>query len=170
LPPARIDIVVHPESIVHSLVEYLDGSVLAQLGAPDMRTPIAQALAWPERIESGVASLDLTAIARLNFEQPDAARFPALRLARAAAEAGGTAPAMLNAANEVAVAAFLGGALNFPGIPGVIEDTLAALAVTPAVTLEQVLAADAAARRVAVEQVVARTGMARQVLEEMVAC
>jgi len=170
LPPARIDIVVHPESIVHSLVEYLDGSVLAQLGAPDMRTPIAQALAWPERIESGVASLDLTAIGRLHFEQPDEERFPALRLARAAAEAGGTAPAMLNAANEVAVAAFLGGALNFPGIPGVIEDVLAALAVTPAVTLEQVLAADAAARRVAVEQVVARTGMARQALEEMVAC
>jgi len=170
LPSSRIDIVVHPESIVHSLVEYVDGSVLAQLGAPDMRTPIAQALAWPERIESGVDSLDLTAVARLNFEAPDAARFPALGLARAAAEAGGTAPAMLNAANEIAVAAFLGGALNFPGISAVIEDVVAALAVTPAVTLEQVLAADAAARRVAVERVVARTGMARQALEEMVAC
>ena len=170
LPAARIDIVVHPESIVHSLVEYVDGSVLAQLGAPDMRTPIAQALAWPERIESGVASLDLTAVARLNFEAPDEVRFPALRLARAAAEAGGTAPAMLNAANEIAVAAFLGGALNFPGISAVIEDVLNALAVTPAVTLEQVVAADAAARRVAVEHVVARTGMARQTLEEMVAC
>lgn len=170
LPPSRIDIVVHPESIVHSLVEYVDGSVLAQLGAPDMRTPIAQALAWPARIESGVASLDLTAIARLNFEAPDAVRFPALRLARAAAEAGGTAPAMLNAANEVAVAAFLGGALNFPGIAAVIEDVLAALPPAAATTLEQVLAADAAARRAAVEQVVARTGVARHALEELVAC
>ncbi len=170
LPPSRIDIVVHPESIVHSLVEYVDGSVLAQLGAPDMRTPIAQALAWPERIESGVASLDLTAVARLNFEAPDEVRFPALRLARAAAEAGGTVPAMLNAANEVAVAAFLGGALNFPGIPAVIEDVLAAMPATPATTLEQVLAADAAARRVAVAQVVARTGAARQAVEELVAC
>lgn len=170
LPPSRIDIVVHPESIVHSLVEYVDGSVLAQLGAPDMRTPIAQALAWPERIESGVASLDLTAVARLNFEAPDEVRFPALRLARAAAEAGGTVPAMLNAANEVAVAAFLGGALNFPGISAVIEDVLAALPAAPAATLEQVVAADTAARQAAVEGVVARTGAARQAVEELVAC
>ena len=103
MEPARVEVVVHPQSIVHSMVEYVDGSILAQLGNPDMRTPIAHALGWPERIVSDVQSLDLVAAARLDFEAPDLDRFPALRLARAAAEAGGTAPAVLNAANEVAV-------------------------------------------------------------------
>jgi 1-deoxy-D-xylulose-5-phosphate reductoisomerase len=102
-------VVIHPQSVIHSLVDYVDGSVLAQLGNPDMRTPIANALAWPERIDSGVAPLDLFAIARLDFQAPDEQRFPCLRLARQAAEAGNSAPAMLNAANEVAVAAFLDG-------------------------------------------------------------
>ena len=121
LPEAEVEVVVHPQSVVHSLVRYVDGSVLAQLGAPDMRTPIAQALAWPERIESGVAALDLAAVARLDFEAPDLARFPSLGLARAAARAGGTAPAVLNAANEVAVQAFLDGALNVTAITTVID-------------------------------------------------
>ena len=124
MEPRQVEVVVHPQSIVHSLVEYVDGSVLAQLGNPDMRTPIAHALGWPERIASGVESLDLVAAARLDFEAPDLERFPALRLARSAAEAGGTSPAVLNAANEVAVAAFLDGRLGFPGIPAIIEAVL----------------------------------------------
>jgi len=122
--PRQVEVVVHPQSIVHSMVEYVDGSVLAQLGNPDMRTPIAHALGWPERIASGVESLDLVAAARLDFEAPDLQRFPALRLARAAAEAGGTSPAVLNAANEVAVAAFLERQLGFLGIPAIIEAVL----------------------------------------------
>ena len=116
-----IDIVIHPQSIIHSLVEYNDGSVLAQLGNPDMRTPIAHALAWPERIESGVSSLDLIAIASLNFEAPDEQRFPALSLARAAADSRGDAPAALNAANEVAVEAFLNNAIGFTRIAEVVD-------------------------------------------------
>ena len=124
MEPGQVDVVVHPQSIVHSMVEYVDGSVLAQLGNPDMRTPIAHALGWPERIASGVESLDLVAAARLDFEAPDLQRFPALRLARMAAEAGGTTPAVLNAANEVAVAAFLAGQLAFPGITDLIEAVL----------------------------------------------
>ena len=118
MEPSRVSVVVHPQSIVHSMVEYVDGSILAQLGNPDMRTPIAHALGWPERIGSGVESLDLVAAARLDFEAPDLARFPALVLARAAAEAGGTAPAALNAANEVAVSAFLAGPTRLPRHPG----------------------------------------------------
>lgn len=141
-----VEVVVHPQSIVHSLVEYVDGSVLAQLGNPDMRTPIAHALAWPERIESGVESLDLVRVAGLQFEAPDRTRFPCLGLAEAAARAGGTAPAVLNAANEVAVAAFLEGRLNFTAIPTVIEDVLGAHAPARAGGLEDVLAADAWAR------------------------
>jgi 1-deoxy-D-xylulose-5-phosphate reductoisomerase len=124
MEPGQVEVVVHPQSIVHSMVEYVDGSILAQLGNPDMRTPIAHALGWPERIGSGVQSLDLVAAARLDFEAPDVGRFPALRLARSAAEAGGTAPAVLNAANEVAVAAFLGGRLGFLGIPEIVEAVL----------------------------------------------
>jgi 1-deoxy-D-xylulose-5-phosphate reductoisomerase len=146
VPPAVIEVVVHPQSIVHSLVEYVDGSVLAQLGNPDMRTPIAQALAWPERIDSGVESLDLIGLGRLEFEAPDPDRFPCLRLAQAAAQAGGTAPAALNAANEVAVTAFLGGRLNFPGIPAVIEGVLDMHETGPVVSIEDVLAADVWAR------------------------
>jgi 1-deoxy-D-xylulose-5-phosphate reductoisomerase len=146
MEPANVSVVVHPQSIVHSMVEYVDGSILAQLGNPDMRTPIAHALAWPERIASGVESLDLVAAARLEFEAPDLARFPALRLAREAAESGGTAPAALNAANEVAVAAFLEGRLDFLGIPAVIERVVAGQGSAPARELGDVLEADAQAR------------------------
>lgn len=121
LPPSQIEVVIHPQSLVHSFVEYLDGSMLAQLGNPDMRTPIAHALGWPERLNSGVESLDLIRAARLDFEAPDVGRFPCLRLAREAAEASGTSPAVLNAANEVAVDAFLNRRLAFVDIPNVIE-------------------------------------------------
>jgi 1-deoxy-D-xylulose-5-phosphate reductoisomerase len=149
MEPRQVEVVVHPQSIVHSMVEYVDGSILAQLGNPDMRTPIAHALGWPERIPSGVESLDLVAAARLDFEAPDVGRFPALRLAREAAEAGGTAPAVLNAANEVAVAAFLEGRLGFLGIPEVIESVLDGETGRPAATLEAVLEADRRAREMA---------------------
>ena len=150
LPETQVDVVVHPQSVVHSLVEYADGSMLAQLGAPDMRTPIAQALAWPERFASGVQSLNLAEIGQLDFEPPDHARFPSLGLARAAARAGGTAPAVLNAANEVAVQAFLDRRLNFTGIAAVIDKVLQNLDSSPAKALDDVLDADAAARRLAV--------------------
>jgi 1-deoxy-D-xylulose-5-phosphate reductoisomerase len=149
LPETQVKVVVHPQSLVHSLVEYADGSLLAQLGAPDMRTPIAHALAWPERVASGVQSLDLTLVGRLDFEPPDHARFPSLGLARAAARAGGTAPAILNAANEVAVRAFLEGRLNFTGICTVIDKVLQRLDARPVRALGDVLDADAAARRLA---------------------
>jgi 1-deoxy-D-xylulose-5-phosphate reductoisomerase len=149
MEPGRVEVVVHPQSIVHSLVEYVDGSILAQLGNPDMRTPIAHALGWPERIASGVQSLDLAAVARLDFEAPDVGRFPALRLARTVAEAGGTAPAVLNAANEVAVAAFLDGRLGFLGIPRLIEDVLGRHRNRPADGLPTVLEADRWARELA---------------------
>jgi len=125
--PDKIDIVIHPQSVIHSMVEYLDGSVLAQLGNPDMRTPIAHALAWPERIDSGVASLDIIATARLDFEAPDFGRFPCLRLAVDAAKAGQTAPAILNAANEVAVEAFLAERIRFDQIAQIIDSTLEAI-------------------------------------------
>ena len=142
-----IEVVVHPQSIIHSLVDYVDGSVLAQLGNPDMRTALAHALAWPERIDSGVAPLDLAALARFDFEQPDLDAFPCLALAYAALRAGGSAPATANAANEVAVAAFLEGRLPFLGIPALIEATLSALPAEPADTLEVLLGCDARARR-----------------------
>jgi len=147
--PEQIQVVVHPQSVIHSLVEYTDGSVLAQLGNPDMRTPIAYALAYPERIDAGVPSLDLFQIARLDFEAPDFERFPCLQLAYAALRAGGTAPAILNAANEIAVAAFLDRRLSFLGIPRLIEATLAALPAGPEGSLADVLTADAEARRIA---------------------
>jgi 1-deoxy-D-xylulose-5-phosphate reductoisomerase len=149
LAPERIEVVIHPQSIVHSLVEYLDGSMLAQLSNPDMRVPIAHALAWPERIESGVQPLDLCLAKNLSFERPDPARFPCLALAFAAFSAGGTAPAVLNAANEVAVQSFLGGRLAFTGIGRVIETTLARCETGPAADLAAVLEADARARRAA---------------------
>jgi 1-deoxy-D-xylulose-5-phosphate reductoisomerase len=149
LPESHVDVVVHPQSVVHSLVEYADGSMLAQLGAPDMRTPIAQALAWPERFASGVQSLDLLAIGHLGFEPPDHVRFPSLTLARAAARAGGTAPTVLNAANEVAVQAFLDRRLNFVGISTVIDKVLQRLDASPVKALGDVLEADAAARSLA---------------------
>jgi 1-deoxy-D-xylulose-5-phosphate reductoisomerase len=149
----HIQVVVHPQSVIHSLVEYVDGSVLAQLGNPDMRTPIAYGLAWPERIASGVAPLDLFAIATLNFEPPDFERFPCLALAYQALRAGGTAPAILNAANEVAVAAFLDKRISFLSIARVIEQVLMALPVDKVSCLEDVLGADAAARKSALQQI-----------------
>jgi 1-deoxy-D-xylulose-5-phosphate reductoisomerase len=124
LPSERIDILIHPQSVIHSMVEFVDGSVLAQLGSPDMRIPIAYALAWPERLETPAQRLDLAAIARLDFEAPDVTRFPALRLAREALEAGGAAPIVLNAANEVAVAKFLASAIRFTDIAAIVEEAL----------------------------------------------
>ena len=144
--PEQIEIVVHPQSVIHSMVEYADGSVIAQLGNPDMRTPIAQALAYPDRIEAGVSFLDLYGIGPLTFEAPDLEQFPALRLAHAALHAGGTAPATLNAANEVAVGAFLEGRLSFLAMSDVIEETLQDLPGTELSTLDDVLAADRRAR------------------------
>ena len=124
LPSRQLDVVIHPQSVIHSMVEFIDGSVLAQLGSPDMRIPIAYALAWPERMETPAQRLDLPTIARLDFEEPDLKRFPALRLAREALEAGGAAPIVLNAANEVAVDSFLQGRLRFPEISEICERTL----------------------------------------------
>ena len=124
LPASSVDIVVHPQSIIHSMVEYCDGSFLAQLGSPDMRIPIAHSLSWPERIDSGAKTLDITEIARLDFQKPDMQNLPCLRLARNAAEQGGSAPAILNAANEIAVAAFLDNQIRFTDIPKVIEFAL----------------------------------------------
>ncbi|MGD9499351.1 MAG: 1-deoxy-D-xylulose-5-phosphate reductoisomerase [Halothiobacillus sp.] len=124
MPASRIDVIVHPQSVIHSMVQFADGSVLAQMGLPDMRTPIAHALAWPERIDSGVAPLDFTALNGLHFHAPDFERFPCLRLAYAAIESGGNAPLVLNAANEVAVAAFLDGRIAFNDISRLIEDVM----------------------------------------------
>ena len=147
--PQQVQVVIHPQSVIHSMVEYIDGSVLAQLGNPDMRTPIAHALAWPERIESGVSSLDLIATARLDFTAPDYACFPCLRLAQQAAEASGAAPAVLNAANEVAVAAFLQRRIRFDQIAVVIDHVLARVSPAEPQSLEHVQNADAEARAMA---------------------
>nr|WP_249684324.1 1-deoxy-D-xylulose-5-phosphate reductoisomerase [Pseudomonas sp. RC2C2] len=147
--PSQVEVVVHPQSVIHSLVDYVDGSVLAQLGNPDMRTPIANALAWPERIDSGVAPLDLFAVARLDFKAPDEQRFPCLRLAREAAEAGNSAPAVLNAANEVAVEAFLQRRIRFPEIASMIEQVLDQEPVVAVESLNAVFAADQRARQLA---------------------
>ncbi len=149
LPAARIDVLVHPQSLVHALVEFQDGSTLAQMGLPDMRTALAVGLGWPERIDSGVAGLDLLAHGRLEFEPPDLETFPCLALARQAMEAGGTAPGTLNAANEVAVEAFLEGRIGFLDIPCVVEGALEALPAAPAASLEALREADAQARRLA---------------------
>jgi 1-deoxy-D-xylulose-5-phosphate reductoisomerase len=153
LPPERIEVLIHAQSIVHSLVEYVDGSMIAQLSNPDMRVPIAHALAHPERIDSGAQPLDLSLVRNLSFEKPDPTRFPCLQLAYAALRAGGTAPAVLNAANEVAVAAFLARRLPFTGISKVIQNTLERVQTQAADELEAVLAADADARRAAGAQV-----------------
>jgi len=155
--PEQVEVVVHPQSVVHSLVDYVDGSVLAQLGNPDMRTPIAHALAWPERIDSGVSALDLLLTARLDFEAPDPVRFPCLRLAREAVAAGGTSCAVLNAANEVAVQAFLDGRVGFTDIPVIIEDALTQLPGEPVIDLEHILSADRLARAHAERWVRARS-------------
>ena len=160
LPAERIDVLIHPQSVVHSLVEYLDGSVIAQLSHPDMRVPIAHALGFPERIESGARSLDLRAVGQLTFEQPDAERFPCLGLAYGALRAGGSGPAILNAANEIAVEAFLGGRLRFTGIAPVIAETLSRVAAAGAASLEQVMDADARARRAAAQCVARLMGQA----------
>ncbi|MCP3867491.1 MAG: 1-deoxy-D-xylulose-5-phosphate reductoisomerase [Gammaproteobacteria bacterium] len=153
--PEKIEVVVHPQSVIHSLVEYVDGSVLAQLGNPDMRTPIAHALAWPERMESGVSGLDLFDVAQLEFEPPDLQRFPCLALAYQAIESGGSAPAILNAANEVAVEYFLSGRLGFTAIAEVIRETLESLAPQYDLSLDALLAVDREARKVA-EQIAGR--------------
>jgi 1-deoxy-D-xylulose-5-phosphate reductoisomerase len=145
----RIDILVHPQSVVHSMVEYADGSTLAQLGTPDMRTPIAYALGWPKRQPAPTGKLDLAKIGALTFEAPDIVRFPALRLARAALQTGGAAPTILNAANEVAVARFLAGDIGFLDIAAIVEHTLDRLPHKALGTLDEVMATDAEARRVA---------------------
>ncbi len=154
--PTQIQVVIHPQSIIHSLVEYVDGSMLAQLGCADMRVPIAHALAWPQRFDSGVPSLNLFEVAQLNFEAPDSERFPCLRLAYEAAASGGTAPAILNAANEIAVSAFLRGELAFTEIPVTIEAVLSHVPAVDAATLDIVLEADQQARGVAKEFLAAR--------------
>ncbi len=153
LPAKAIEVVIHPQSIVHSLVEYVDGSLIAQLSNPDMRVPIAHALGFPDRIESGARALDLGAVSQLSFERPDLARFPCLALAYDALRAGGTAPAVLNAANEVAVEAFLAGRLRFTAIAQVVEDALARVAGGTGEELDGILEADARARRAAAEVV-----------------
>jgi 1-deoxy-D-xylulose-5-phosphate reductoisomerase len=145
--PDQIRVVIHPQSIVHSLVEYVDGSVIAQLGNPDMRTPIAHALAYPDRIDPGVEALDLCAIASLEFEKPELERFPCLGLAYRALETGGSAPVVLNAANEVAVASFLKGELAFQRISTLVEEVLGRLPVVAVGSLDEVIGADRMARQ-----------------------
>lgn len=149
MPVEKIEVLIHPQSVIHSMVEYVDGSVLAQLGSPDMRVPIACAMAWPDRIASGAPVLDLVASANLAFEAPDLRRFPCLRLAMQAAAAGGSVPVALNAANEIAVAAFLDRRIPYMSIPGVIQRVLDAHAPAEPESLEHVKAIDAEARRVA---------------------
>ena len=145
--PEQIQVVVHPQSVIHSMVQYCDGSVLAQLGQPDMRTPIAYGMAWPERIDAGVRELDLFSIAQLNFERPDDDTFPCLQLARDAFAAGGTMPAVLNAANEMAVEAFLREQIRFTDIPVLISAIMHQHDVQTVAALEPVLEADRWARR-----------------------
>jgi len=147
--PSQIDVVVHPQSVIHSMVEYIDGSVLAQLGNPDMRTPIAYGLGYPDRLTSGVSSLDLLKTAQLDFSAPDMVRFPCLRIAYEALEIGGTAPAVLNAANEVAVEAFLAEQIGFMDIPKIIEAILSASTIEEVGSIEQLVAVDATARNAA---------------------
>ncbi len=156
MPEEDVQVIIHPQSVVHSMVQYQDGSVLAQLGNPDMRTPIAHCLAWPQRIEAGVEPLDMFAVGRLDFEPPDLRRFPCLRLAQEAWHAGGTAATILNAANEIAVQAFLDRRLAFTEIHGVIEATLAQLVSAEADSIERILEHDARARACASELVSGR--------------
>jgi len=151
LPSERIDILVHPQSVIHSMVEYVDGSVLAQLGSPDMRIPIAHALAWPERMETPAEKLDLAQIGSLSFEAPDVERFPALRVARDALETGGAAPIALNAANEEAVAAFLNRRIGFLDISRTVEETVARTSVSRPQSIAEVIDIDRKARALAQE-------------------
>jgi len=149
VPEARIEVLVHPQSVIHSMVAYVDGSVLAQLGSPDMRTPIAYALGWPKRMAAPSPRLDLAALGTLTFEAPDPVRFPALRLARQALQTGGAAPTVLNAANEVAVAGFLGRRIGFLDIARIVEETMDRAVAVRLSSLDDVQAADAEARRIA---------------------
>ena len=153
--PERVEVLVHPQSVIHSMVEYDDGSVLAQLSNPDMRTPIAHGLAWPDRIEAGVEPLDMLARGNLDFEPPDMDAFPCLRLAMRAAEEGEGAPVVLNAANEVAVAAFLAGRLSFTGIAELVDAALQEVQRGRCASLDEVLALDRRARQAAEARVVA---------------
>jgi len=154
--PEQVDVHIHPESVIHSMVEYSDGSVMAQMGNPDMRTPIAYGLAWPERMDAGVSSLNLFEVAQLNFERPDLERFPCLRIAQEAFRAGGTSCAIMNAANEVAVEAFLKGNIGFLAIPDIIEAALSRVTSRTASSIETVIEADLHARQVAQELVLQR--------------
>jgi 1-deoxy-D-xylulose-5-phosphate reductoisomerase len=158
VPHDSIEIVIHPQSVIHSLVDYVDGSVLAQMGPPDMRTPIAHCLAWPDRMATPMEPLDLVAIGRLDFEAPDADRFPAIRLTRAALDLGGARPAILNAANEIAVAAFLAREIGFLEIAAIVDDTLSVYHPAAPETLGDVLAVDAEARSIARRQIGYRSG------------
>jgi 1-deoxy-D-xylulose-5-phosphate reductoisomerase len=151
--PNNVSVVIHPQSIIHSMVQYIDGSVIAQMGQPDMRTPIAYSLGWPERVESGVANLDLFAVSHLDFEEPDNTNFPCLDLAREAFSRGGTAPTVLNAANEVAVTAFLERKILFTDIPRFIEQALSSAIIVEADSLEKILDADLATREMLVGSV-----------------
>lgn len=158
LPPERVTVVIHPQSVIHSMVQYVDGSTLAQLGLPDMCTPIAHALAWPERLDSGVADLDVFAVARLDFEAPDEQVFRGLALAREAMQAGGAMPAVFNAANEVAVKAFLDRQLGFCEIPVLIESVMTQFSAGQAESLSAILAADQQARASAQQWLAGRAG------------
>ena len=149
LPSEQIDVIIHPQSVVHSMVEYADGSVLAQMGTPDMRTPIAYTLGWPKRVPAPTARLNLAQLGTLTFEAPDPIRFPALRLARAALQSGGAAPTILNAANEVAVARFLAGEIGFLDIAAIVEQSMTHVPAAPVGTLDEIMAVDAEARRFA---------------------
>jgi len=149
--PGQIEVVVHPQSVIHSLVAYRDGSTLAQLGPPDMRTPISYTLGWPERIETKAAQLDLASIGNLTFQEPDPVRFPALRLAREALETGGSLPTVLNAANEIAVAAFLDERIGFLRISEIVEETMQRVAGGKIDSLEAITTFDGEARRLALE-------------------
>lgn len=156
--PEKIQVVLHPQSVIHSMVQYVDGSVLAQLGNPDMRTPIAHGLAWPERIASAVEPLNIFDVAHLDFEIPDLERFPCLRLAREAMSAGGTSTAILNAANEVAVEAFLNNQIRFTEIPQLVETAMENISRVEADSIDTVLSADAEARRFALAHIADKTG------------
>jgi 1-deoxy-D-xylulose-5-phosphate reductoisomerase len=159
MPEDKIDVLVHPQSVIHSMVEYKDGSVLAQLGSPDMRTPIAYALSWPARMEAPVQRLDLAKIGQLTFEAPDEIRFPALRLAREVLRRGDSAPTVLNAANEEAVSAFLDGKIGFLDIARIVEDTLQTATIGPVNDIESIHASDNLARRIANEKIARISGV-----------
>jgi len=156
LPPERIEVLIHPQSVVHSLVEYIDGSVLAQLGSPDMRVPIAYALAWPERMPTPAERLDLASIGSLEFEQPDLQRFPALRIARQALVQGGAVPTILNAANEIAVGSFLGGQIGFTEIASLVEQAIERAVAGAPSSIEDVIQVDLETRRAVSELIEAR--------------